>query len=115
LLNLAQEVTDPLMDISMFLPEPRQGLKQLIPLLLNSLSFHGIQVHPLGQNRELLLGLIGMPMSIRLPNSKAGHLLAGRSKLGHLLMSNIEHSVIHPHSYTSSARRSQATFWPWRN
>jgi hypothetical protein len=29
-----------------------------------------------------------MPTSTRLPDSKAGHFLVGRSKLGHLLTSN---------------------------
>jgi hypothetical protein len=29
-----------------------------------------------------------MPTSARLPDSKAGHFLTGRSKLGHLLTSN---------------------------
>jgi hypothetical protein len=31
-----------------------------------------------------------MPMSVCLPNSKAGHFLTGKRKLGHLLMSGGE-------------------------
>jgi hypothetical protein len=45
-------------------------------------------VHPLGQDRELLLSLVGLLMSLHLPDLKAGQLLAGGAKLSLLLMSS---------------------------
>jgi hypothetical protein len=54
------------------------------------LSLCSAHSHPLNYGVELLLGLMGMIMSVRLLDSKAGQLLAIRGKLSHLPMSGSE-------------------------
>jgi hypothetical protein len=76
--------------------EPHHGLEQIIPLLLNLLDFHIILVCSLNQGHYLLFSLGGMPMGVRLPGSKLGHLLNSRGELDDLLASNNElHHQLH--------------------
>lgn len=92
LLELALEEVNPLLGIGALLvshvtlrAEPLHSPKQIILLLLYSLRLHGVHARPLNQSCELLLGLMSMLASIRLPNSKVGQLPAGRGKLSHHL------------------------------
>jgi hypothetical protein len=89
-LNLAQEVIDPLTGVIMLLTKPRCGSEQLVPLLPQPLGLRSVQARPLSQSCKLLAGLVGIPTSIRLLYSEAGHLLVSKSQLGHPLTSSVE-------------------------
>lgn len=66
------------------------GLEQLILLLPLSLGRLSVRTCPLGQVVELLLSLVGVVVGLHLLGPKAGQLLIGRSKLGHLPMGGSE-------------------------
>jgi hypothetical protein len=62
----------------------------MIPLLSNPLGFRIILVRSLNQGHDLLFSLGGVPMGVRLPSSKLGHLLDSRGELDDLLASDSE-------------------------